>query len=50
LAIRSASSNITDWVKGVQTTSGLFIKATNSIINWSTGVNGIPANWTVVEE
>lgn len=49
LAIRSASSNITDWVNGVQTTSGLFIKATNSIINWSTGVNGIPANWTVVE-
>ena len=50
LAIRSASSNITDWVNGVQTSSGLFIKATNSIINWSTGVNGIPANWTVVEE
>ena len=48
LATRAASSNITDWVNGVQTRSGLFIKATNSI-NWTTGVNGIPTNWTVVE-
>ena len=36
-----------DWVDGVQTTAGTFVK--NSSATWSqTGVHGVPDNWTVV--
>lgn len=42
----SGSNTTTNWMNGVQTTSGLFIKNA-SMNNWTTGVNGIPSNWTV---
>ena len=35
-----------DWVNGVQTTSGTFVK-NQSMTSWTTGDNGIPTNWTV---
>ena len=42
----SASNCTTNWVYGVQTTSGTFTKASN-MSSWTTGNNGIPNNWTV---
>lgn len=41
----SASRCVSGWVDGVSS-SGTFVKA-SSMNNWSTGVNGIPTNWTV---
>lgn len=41
----SASDCTTDWVSGVNGT-GTFVKAA-SMTDWTTGNNGIPANWTV---
>lgn len=41
------SSYTNYWVEGVQTTSGTFYK--NPSATWSTGTNGIPTNWTVVD-
>lgn len=42
----SATSCTSYWVGGVQTTSGTFVKNA-SMSSWTTGNNGIPANWTV---
>ena len=42
----SATYSHQNWVSGVQTTSGTFVKAP-SMSSWSTGVDGIPTNWTV---
>lgn len=36
------------WVQNVQTTSGTFVKAA-SMTSWTTGANGIPQGWTVVD-
>lgn len=41
----NASNALTDWVSGVSST-GTFVKNENATF-WSTGVNGIPSNWTV---
>lgn len=41
----SASNCLTDWVNGVSAT-GTFVKDTNT--TWTSGVNGIPDNWTIV--
>ena len=35
-----------NWVDGVQTTSGTFVKNA-SMSSWETGANGIPSGWTV---
>ena len=43
----SASACTTNWVKSVAA-SGTFIKA-SGMTSWSTGTNGIPTNWIVVE-
>ncbi len=43
----SGSGALTNWVNGVQTTSGTFIKKTG--VEFPTGNAGIPTNWTVVE-
>ena len=40
----SAASSLTNWTKGVAPT-GTFVKHPNT--TWPTGVNGIPAGWTV---
>ena len=46
LAIDKSASNCTkDWVDGVAST-GTFVKSA-FISSWTTGNNGIPANWTV---
>lgn len=38
------------WVDGVQTTSGTFIKSPNITESaWGRGTSGIPTNWTVVD-
>ena len=42
----SATSCTNNWVTDVQTTSGTFVKST-SMNDWTTGINGIPENWTV---
>ena len=42
----SAQDCTTDWVYGVQTTSGTFVK-NPSMSSWKTGDDGIPTNWTV---
>ena len=42
----SATDCTNFWVYNVQTTSGTFV--TPSSTNWSTGVSGIPTNWTRV--
>ena len=42
----SATNCVKDWVTGVQTTSGTFVKAA-SMNDWTTDINGIPSNWTV---
>ena len=41
----SASQCTSNWVNGVAA-SGTFIKA-SGMTSWTTGVNGIPSNWTV---
>lgn len=42
----SATNCTSDWVNGVQTASGTFVK--NPDMNdWTTGNNGIPTGWTV---
>lgn len=46
LATSTNSSWTTNWVRGVSA-SGTFIK-TASMTSWTTGVNGIPSGWTVV--
>ena len=43
---RSATYCTADWVSGVQTTSGTFVK-NPAMSSWSTGNSGIPNNWTV---
>lgn len=44
----SASSSRNNWVSGVQTTSGTFVKAAGiSESTWGRGTSGIPTNWTV---
>lgn len=49
LATNISASNCTGyWVNGVAA-SGTFIKA-NGMTSWTTGVNGIPTGWTVVNE
>ena len=45
----SASNCTTNWMNGVQTTSGTFVKAP-SMTGWATGNNGIPNNWTVIDK
>ena len=42
----SANQCTSDWVNGVQTTSGTFVKNA-AMSSWATGTSGIPANWTV---
>lgn len=44
----SASNSTQNWVSGVAST-GTFVKA-NGMNGWTSGVNGIPANWTVQNE
>ena len=44
----SASNCTSNWVLGVQTTSGTFIK-NSSMTSWTRGTSGIPTNWTVVD-
>lgn len=48
LATTSITGNINNWVTGVQTTSGTFVKAAG-MNDWPTGNSGIPTNWTVVD-
>ena len=44
----SASNSHTEWVSGVQTTSGTFVKAAGiTTATWGRGEHGIPFNWTV---
>lgn len=38
----------TYWMNGVQTVEGTFVKAPGAV--WQRGVNGIPENWTIVED
>ena len=42
----SASQCTTNWVNGVQTNSGTFVKNAN-MSSWTEGVDGIPSGWTV---
>ena len=44
----SAQGALTNWTNGVALT-GTFVKAAG-VTSWSTGINGIPTNWTVQEE
>ena len=44
---RSANSCTSDWVDGVQTTSGTFVKAAGA--SWPTNASGIPNNWTIID-
>ena len=46
LAINKYASSTDSWVNGVSAT-GTFVKNA-SMTNWTTGVNGIPSGWTVV--
>ena len=47
LATNISASNCTyNWVNGVQTNSGTFIKVDN-FTGWATGVDGIPENWNI---
>ena len=43
----SSSSCTSEWVNGVQTNSGTFIKHPD-MSGWQEGINGIPSGWTVV--
>lgn len=42
----NVSSSSSNWVKGVTTSSGTFVKAALAT-NWQSGNNGIPSSWTV---
>ena len=42
----SATDCTQNWVAGVQTNSGTFVKDDN-MTSWTSGNNGIPTNWTV---
>ena len=44
----SANSCTTNWVSGVSS-SGTFVKS-SSMTSWTTGNDGIPSGWTVIEE
>ena len=44
----SATNCTTTWVQQVSTVNGVFEKSPN-MSNWTTGVDGIPNNWTVVD-
>jgi hypothetical protein len=44
----SASDATTNWVYLNTASTGTFYKAT-SMSSWTTGNNGIPANWTVID-
>ena len=44
----SASNCTTGWVNNVAST-GTFVKAA-SMSSWTTGTNGIPEGWTVLEQ
>lgn len=44
---KTARNSVGSWVTGVQTSSGTFTKH-KDMTSWSTGNNGIPRNWTVV--
>lgn len=46
--ISSLFGNVYNWVNGVQTNSGTFIKNPLTT-SWTTGTNGIPSGWTVVD-
>lgn len=46
LTSASGSNVLTDWMTGVQTTEGTFVKHPNATF-WSRGTGGIPTNWTV---
>ena len=43
----SATNCTLGWVRGVQTTSGTFVKAASTDWSSKTGNDGIPTNWTV---
>lgn len=45
LAKSFSNDSMLNWVNGVQTEYGTFIK--NKDVNWKTGIDGIPSNWTV---
>lgn len=47
LATNPSNTRTPNWVAGVSPT-GTFVKKAG--VNWSTGVNGIPSGWTVIEE
>ena len=42
-----STSNCNEWMKNVQTTSGIFTKAASA--TWSRGQNAVPNNWTIVD-
>ena len=44
----SASNCTLNWVYGVQTNSGTFVKDPNA--NWPRGTSGVPNNWTIVDK
>ncbi len=44
---KSASGCLTNWVKSVSST-GTFVKKES--VTWTTGNNGIPTNWTVMDD
>lgn len=44
----SASQSHYRWMRGVAAT-GTFVKNAN-MTSWTTGVNGIPSGWTVIDE
>lgn len=48
LAINGINQNSStfNWVNGVQTNSGTFVKHPDAT-SWTTGINGMPNNWTV---
>ena len=48
LATNIANNATYNWVNGVAST-GTFVKDAN-MTGWTTGVNGIPENWTVINE
>ena len=42
------NSSTSNWVNGVQTSSGTFVKDPSA--SWSRGTSGVPNNWTIVEK
>lgn len=53
LATAKATDSTTEWVYGVQTTSGTFVKDPSAGAGvgqfWGIGIGGIPENWTIVD-